>query len=554
MAVTQNKTTILLIEDDDKDRRMLLGPLRANYQVEVAADYTQAKEKIEKGSFDVVFLDLMLPRRQGDRIEESGKLGLELLKMVRVEEPLVPVVVISALTSVKTAMKVLQEGIVDFIVKDDLEEQLPVVMKKAELIRQGRIEQLILRREARWPDGGQKLVYQSKAMETLLAEVKSIARDDASALILGETGVGKELIAREIHASSPRAQSQFVAINCGAVSSTLIESELFGHEKAAFTGADRRKYGLIELAHQGTLFLDEIADLPIDLQVKLLRVLQEGVFRRVGGEKELPVNIRVIAATNKDLSKEIEAGRFRQDLFYRLAVAKLNVPPLRERPEDVDCLAVHFIEKYRPRSGFSVSPKLLKVLKKNLWPGNVRELENVIHRMLIAVGEKGKVFQSADAKGYLETTSVLVSSLPENEFDLVQIEKQMIIRAMECFGTQSVASKHLGISESQLRRKLKDYGIEYLRRPTAQKQGGRGQVRQSWRSQLNRLMKNSTEFSTQQAIDAMGGISRKTAIGHLNLLTNTGELVRITRGKYRPQSNGKFEHSVNEQEKNERSR
>ncbi len=290
---------------------------------------------------------------------------------------------------------------------------------------------------------------------------------------------------------------------------------------------------MIELAHQGTLFLDEIADLPVDLQVKLLRVLQEGVFRRVGGEKELPVNIRVIAATNKDLSKEIEAGRFRQDLFYRLAVAKLNVPPLRERPEDIECLAKHFIEKYRPRAGFSVSPKLLKMLKKNAWPGNVRELENVIYRKLMAVGDKGRALQPADVKGYLETTTTQVSSLPEGEFDLVQIEKQVIIRAMERFGTQAEASKRLGISESQLRRKMKDYGIENKRSRKFNANSGIRPARLDWRTKIARLAYESDEFTTQMAIVVLGGVSRKTAIDHLNTLTRIGELERVKRGIYR---------------------
>ena len=380
---SQPTTTILLIEDDERDRRMLLDPLREQYNVEVAVDYTQAKEKIDKCNFDVVFLDLMLPQKQSGKIDESGKLGLDLLKIVREKEPLTPIVVISALTSVKTAMKVLQEGIVDFIVKDDLEDQLPVIMRRAELIRQGRIEHLILRREAVEKTADRSLVYESKIMQKLVEKLETLAKGDVSVLLSGETGTGKELIAHAIHDKSPRVEAPFIGINCGAIPEALLESELFGHEKSAFTGAERRKLGLFELANRGTIFLDEITDLPINLQVKLLRVLQERNFRRVGGEKTLPLNVRVITATNKDINVEIRAGRFRDDLFFRIAVMQLEVPALRDRLEDVEVLAVHFIEKHNPDSGLSLSPKVIRLLKIYSWPGNVRELESVIQRMLM---------------------------------------------------------------------------------------------------------------------------------------------------------------------------
>jgi len=527
------KTTILLVEDDERDRKMLVGPLQEKYQVEVAVDYTQAQSQIERGGFDVVFLDLMLPRKKGDRIDESGKLGLDLLKMIREQEPLAPVVVISGLASVKTAMKVLQEGIVDFIVKDDLEDQLPVVMRRAELIRQGCVEQLILRREARWPEDGQRLVFKSKLMKNIIDQVAVIAQTDTSVLLSGETGTGKELVAREIHTKSPRSASPFVPVNCGAIPVTLVESELFGHEKGAFTGADKRKYGLIELAHQGTLFLDEIADLPMEMQVKLLRVLQEGTIRRVGGEREFAVNVRVIAASNKDLQVEIKAGRFRSDLFYRLASVRLELPPLRERTDDIPVLTRHFVEKYRPGLGVSLSPKLLKLLKGHPWPGNVRELESIVQRMLMKPVERGQVIQPADAKGCLDEEGRTPTEIESNQFDLVQIEKDAILRALERFGTQAEACRRLGISESQLRRKMRDYGIAHKRPSrTDARPVGKGVIPE-WRSKLMRLASNECEFTTQQAITALGGVSRKTAISHLNALASIGELERIGRGKYR---------------------
>lgn len=533
MSTLKNTTTILLVEDDDRDRKMLLGALRDKYNVEVAVDFTQAKEKIAKAEFDLAFLDLMLPRRQGEKIDESGKFGLDLIRMIREQDPLTPIVVISGLASVKTAMKVLQEGIVDFIVKDDIEDQLPVIMRRADLIRQGRVEQLILRHESRWPEEGQKLVFKSEAMQQVMNQVATMALKDTSVLILGETGTGKEVVAREIHSRSPRAASPFVAVNCGAFPESLIESELFGHEKDAFTGASKRKLGLIELANQGTLFLDEIADLPVNLQVKLLRVLQERTFRRIGGEKELPVNIRVISATNKDLKSEIAAGRFREDLFYRLVVARLDLPPLRSRPDDIEILAKHFIEKYSPGSDLQLSPKLMRILKSHAWPGNVRELENVIQRMLMNPIESGKELQPADVNGYLDDSTQHRIEVDSALFDLVQIEKQAIVRAMERFGTQVEARKRLGISESQLRRKIKEFGIEPNRVSKSSAQAKRKSPKTEWRARLLRLAGKSTEFTTQDAMAALGGVSRKTAVKHLNKLTISDELERIERGKYK---------------------
>ncbi len=526
-------TTILLIEDDERDRRMLLDPLRAQYNVEVAVDYNQAKEKIDKSGFDVVFLDLMLPRRQGERIDQNGKLGLDLIRIVREKEPLTPIVVISGLASVKTAMRVLQEGIVDFIVKDDLEDQLPVIMRRADLIRRGRVEQLILRRESRWPDGSYKLVYKSKVMEKLIDQARTLAQGDASVLILGETGTGKELIARDIHARSPRAASPFVAVNCGAIPASLIESELFGHEKNAFTGADRRKIGLFELAHQGTLFLDEITDLPIDLQVKLLRVLQEKLFRRVGGEKELPINVRVITATNKDITKEIESGRFRDDLFFRVSVAELIVPPLRERREDIEVLVDHFIQKYKPGTSITVSCGAMKALVNYDWPGNVRELENLVQRMLMVGAKNEATIQVKSVRACLPSLSTERRNIPEDTFDLVEIEKGVISRALERFGNQKEASKHLKISESRLRRKIKDFGIEYRRtRKVNVKKGRQKSITAKRRTQIINYLSKNDEISTSEAMKLLGDVSRKTAVSHLNSLIADGRIERAGRGIY----------------------
>ncbi|MDP8240677.1 MAG: sigma-54 dependent transcriptional regulator [Candidatus Hatepunaea meridiana] len=534
MPRSRSTTTILLIEDDERDRRMLLDPLRAQYNIEVAVDYNQAKEKINKCGFDVVFLDLMLPRRQGERIDQNGKLGLDLIRIVREKEPLTPIVVISGLASVKTAMKVLKEGIVDFIVKDDLEDQLPVIMRRAELIRQGRVEQLILRRESQWPDGGYKLVYRSKVMEKLIDQVRSLAQGDASVLLLGETGTGKELIARDIHARSPRVASPFVAVNCGAIPATLIESELFGHEKSAFTDAARRKLGLFELANRGTIFLDEITDLPINLQVKLLRVLQERNFRRVGGEKTLPLNVRVIAATNRNIKTEIKAGWFREDLFFRIAVMQLEIPPLRDRSDDIEVLTAHFIEKHNHDSGLSLSPKVIRLLKIYSWSGNVRELESVIQRMMMIYKGQGKVIYPWDIADCIPTPHDSNLPFDEGMFDLVWIEKQVIEKALQQFDNQQDAVKHLRISESQLRRKIKDYGIEYSRsrKDRIVKNKVSQSSSQKKKSMIIQLLEKRGEVSTQDVMQLLGNASRKTAVKHLNALIEVKEVARTGRGRY----------------------
>lgn len=276
------------------------------------------------------------------KIREDGSLGLKLLKLIRESEPLLLVVIVSAMAYVQTALKILQEGIVDYIVKEDLQEQLPLIHRRAELIRKGRVESLLLRR-LQHSQSDHTFIYASPAMAEIDEKITKIATVDASVLLLGESGTGKEVIAREIHRRSPRANDPFIDINCGAIPESLMESELFGCEKGAFTGAEQTKPGLFEAANNGTLFLDEIADLSLTLQVKLLRVLQERTFRRVGGTKLLSANVRIIAATNKDLREEREQKRFWDDLCYRLNKIVLVMPPLRERPEDIEILAKHFL-------------------------------------------------------------------------------------------------------------------------------------------------------------------------------------------------------------------
>jgi len=532
-----SKTTILLIEDDARDRSMILSVLRDKYNVEVAADYSQAESKIRKANFDIVFLDLMLPTRQGGKIQEDGELGFRLLKLIRESEPLIPIVVISALASTKMVLKILQEGIVDFIVKDDLEDQLPMIMRRAELIRQGRIEQLILRRESRVPESNQ-FVFESPVMEKVIDQITNVAREDISVLLLGETGVGKEVIAREIHGRSPRSSGPFVTVNCGAIAQGLLESELFGHEKGAFTGADKRKVGLFELAHNGALFLDEITEMPLDLQVKLLRILQEHNFRRVGGEKSLSVNVRIITATNKEIESEVKAKRFREDLFYRIAVMQVTIPPLRERTEDIECLVQHFIDKYRPGSDISLSPKVIRSLKNYNWPGNVRELENVVQRMLSTYKGTNGTMYPRDVVSCIPTPRQDRIPVEDGQYDLVWIEKQVIEKALQHFGTQTEAVKHLGISESKLRRKILEFGITYERKRKSRKEIQLEELSGIERQQqlIRNYMQDHETFKTRDIIDLLSDVTKKTVIIRLNELIQGGEIVRLSRGSYQRNS------------------
>jgi len=533
----KSKTTILLIEDDPKDRTLILGTIQPLYNVEIAADFSQAETKIKKTNFDIVFLDLMLPEKTGDKVIESGELGFKLLKLIRETEPLIPIVVISALASTNMVLKILQEGIVDFIVKDDLEDQLDMIMKRAELIRQGRIEQLILRTESRVPENN-SIIHSSPAMEKVIEQVGNIAKEDISVLLLGETGVGKEVIAREIHGKSPRSSGPFVTVNCGAIAQGLLESELFGHEKGAFTGADKRKVGLFELAHNGTMFLDEITEMPLDLQVKLLRVLQEHNFRRVGGEKLVSVNVRIISATNKDIESEVKAKKFREDLFYRIAVMQLMIPPIRERTEDIEVLVYHFIDKYRPGSELTLSPNVIKMLKGYNWPGNVRELENTIQRILSTFKGSASMIYPRDVVASIPTNKKARIPVEDEIFDLTLIEKEIITKALNHFGHQAEAVRHLGISESKLRRKIQEFGITYERKSKYQSNVNIEELPEPERKLeiIREFAHKQDTFTTSDVVELLGDVTRKTVIVKLNELIEEGEIERVSRGMYRKSS------------------
>jgi len=293
--------------------------------------------------------------------------------------------------------------------------------------------------------------------------------------------------------------------------------------------------GLFELAHNGTLFLDEITEMPLDLQVKLLRVLQEHNFRRVGGEKSLSVNVRIITATNKEVESEVKAKRFREDLFYRIAVMQVTVPPLRERIEDIECLVNHFIDKYRSGSDIGLSPKVIRSLKNYNWPGNVRELENVVQRILSTFkGNKGIVYPR-DVVSWIPTTRQNQIPVEAGQYDLAWIEKQVIEKALQHFGTQAEAVKHLGISESKLRRKIQEFGIIYKRGRKLHADEEVAQLAEPERKlqMIRNFAKKHETFKTSDIVELLNGVANKTAIAKLNELIEAGELVRVSRGQYR---------------------
>jgi DNA-binding NtrC family response regulator len=368
---------VLLVEDRDSLRSMLRSTLEAEgFEVAEAPDGTTAAAALASGRFAAVVTDLRLP----------GKDGHAVLAAAHETDPELPVIVMTAYGTVEDAVGAMKQGAFDFIAKPVDPDHLVLLLRRAMERRALVEENLLLREEFAERLGFPRIVGESQAMVDLGRQVQKVAPTDATVLLQGESGTGKELIARALHHLGPRRAAPFVAINCAAIPETLLESELFGHEKGAFTGAAATKKGRIELAEGGTLFLDEIGELGAAVQAKLLRFLQERTFERVGGNRTLSVRVRVVAATNRDLGREVAHRRFREDLFFRLAVVVLEVPPLRERPGDLPALARHFLERYRRelgREGLRLGDGALDAIRSHPWPGNVRELQNAVERAAI---------------------------------------------------------------------------------------------------------------------------------------------------------------------------
>jgi two-component system response regulator HydG len=445
----------LLIAEDDADLRDLLQDdlEDAGYETLVAVDSRAALTHIERPreTIDLLITDVMMP----------GHSGVELLAAMREKRPEAPVIVITAFGSVEQAVEMVRAGAFHYLTKPfDTDELLRTVDQALEQSAPQR-EQARLRREM--PAAPARLVGASRQMQELYRLIARAARSSSTVLITGESGTGKELVARSIHEMSERGA--FVPVNCAAIPAELIEAELFGHTGQAFTGARQARAGLFEAADGGTLFLDEIGELPLAVQPKLLRVLQESTVRRVGADHERSISVRVVAATNRDLEKEVSEGRFREDLYWRLNVIHLHIPPLRERPFDIPLLVEHFLNKVAEASGqppLSVTPEALAVLTAYAWPGNARELENAIERA-VALAE-GPSLAPDDLPGRVRSTgrtSALLVRAREQRLTLYELEKEYIIETLRLTGgNKSRAAEILGFDRRTLHRKLDEYRQE----------------------------------------------------------------------------------------------
>ena len=373
--MNNGKRIKLLIADDEKNFSLILQKelSRKEYDVSVANDGKSAVEFAEKVDYDVIVMDIMMPNLD----------GIQALKILKQTEPSPEVIMLTGNASVETAIEAMKAGAYDYLTKPCKIEELDILIRKAYERRALQKENLFMQVRLNRKEATHQLVTNNRKMKELLSLVERAAQSESSVLIQGESGVGKELIAQSIHRFSSRYGQAFIDINCGAIQDTLLESEMFGYEKGAFTNADSSKPGLFELADHGTLFLDEIGELSPRLQVKLLRVLETRTFFRVGGVKQVKVDIRLVAATNKNLQEEVQGNRFRQDLLYRINTVTVEIPPLRERKDDVPILVEHFVKNLASKTPLSVSSEAMELMSEYTWPGNVRELRNVIERALV---------------------------------------------------------------------------------------------------------------------------------------------------------------------------
>jgi DNA-binding NtrC family response regulator len=443
---------LLFVDDEEGFRRLTARELtRSGYEVSEAATLEEARQRLAKQHFNLIVLDIKLP---------DGN-GLDLLEEVRGHSPECEVIMLTGAGTMQEAIRAMKEGAHDFLTKPCKFAELEAVLEKAQEKQMLRRGNTALRRDVERLGAGEQFIGHSPQIRDMLMLLQRVAETESTVLIRGESGVGKELVARAVHKLSRRSHQPFVVVDCAALHENLLQSELFGHEKGAYTGAVRLKHGLFEVADRGTIFLDEIGELTPPLQVKLLRVLETGTFRRVGGTVDIKVNVRVIAATNRALETMMKDGQFREDLYYRLNVFSLHIPPLRERREDIALLTDHFIRNSPivPKRGVRPSPATIEVLLRYGWPGNVRELENVVERALILC-DGGTIEPEHLPLGVRLEPSIRGDEDSNRLVTLEEVERRYIKRVLqECRGHRQKAATILGISERNLYRKLKEIDV-----------------------------------------------------------------------------------------------
>jgi DNA-binding NtrC family response regulator len=452
MPESEARQTILVVDDEPGVRKGIAQVLKdQGHAVHTAADGREALDFLAKTTPNLILLDVRLP----------GMDGVELLKVVRREHPGTGVIMITAYPNIEGAVECMKLGALDYVVKPFRIDDLEAAVKKAleALAEESGLQPL--RPEKLLEPGMDSIIGASPAMQQVFAKIRRAAPSDSTVLITGESGTGKELVARAIHKLSPRAEREFVAVDCSALVESLLESELFGHVKGSFTGAHQTKHGLFELANHGTFFFDEIANLSPNIQAKLLRVIQEREFMQVGSQRRIKLDIRIIASCNQDLREAIKAGTFREDLYYRLSVVPIHLPPLRERQGDIPLLAEHFLRKHAQKSHREVkgfSPRAMKMLSDYSWPGNVRELEHTVERILIL--EDGEVIQPEHLPSFISQRQAEFQVFSDGEASLEEVEKryiQFILRRTK--GKRQDAARILGINRKTLAHKIEKYSL-----------------------------------------------------------------------------------------------
>lgn len=462
------KAKILVVDDEPSQRKMLQANLSLDgYQVFEAEDGTDAIARVSEEFFDLILMD--------NRMSHMD--GIDALKEIKKISPGIPVIIITAFASVETAIQALQAGAHDYLTKPLEIDELRIKVQQTLEFWRLKEDNILQRRRIENLFDASRIIGRSERMKQILETVAMVAPTEASVLILGESGTGKELIANALHQRSTRADKRFIKVNCAALPETLLESELFGHEKGAFTGAVGRRPGRFELADGGTIFLDEIGEMTPATQAKLLRVLQEREFEPLGSTRTVKVNIRIIAASNRILKNEVEKGTFRGDLFYRLNVVSLELPPLRERREDIPLLIEHFLKIYNEKNNRNLKgfhPRALDALMRYHWPGNIRELENVVERAVILTSDEYVPFSELPESIRGATSDPLMEQVRQGirpGMTIREMEKELIIKTLEDNdGNRTRSSRILGITRRTLQLKLKEYGIDQHGGEVAQEQ------------------------------------------------------------------------------------